>query len=148
VNFSVACPCPDGLMQDGTQEGNEAYVILHRGARSRGYKRCGRARTRERERRRGFGLEVSCLRLPLPRLSYSACLRSSASCVLVFVHRTFPSCLPFLFLCVMSPLLRVCCPHALGRPWTSPFIDTRRWPSYTMGCSYVLMWLAENCLEP
>jgi hypothetical protein len=36
-------------MQDGTQEGNEAYVILHRGARSRGYKRRERARARARE---------------------------------------------------------------------------------------------------
>jgi hypothetical protein len=83
--FVVACPCPDGLMQDGTQEGNEAYVILHRGARSRGYKRCGRAGARERERKRGFGLEASCLSLPLPHLSYSAYLYSSASCVRVFV---------------------------------------------------------------
>jgi hypothetical protein len=48
--FVAACPCLDGLIQDGTQEGNEAYVILHRGARSRGYKRCERARARERER--------------------------------------------------------------------------------------------------
>jgi hypothetical protein len=30
--FYVACPCPDGLMQDETQE---AYIILHRGARMR-----------------------------------------------------------------------------------------------------------------
>jgi hypothetical protein len=37
-------------MQDGTQEGNEAYVISHQGARSRGYKRRERARARERER--------------------------------------------------------------------------------------------------
>jgi hypothetical protein len=37
-------------MQDGTQEGNEAYVILHLGARSRGYKRRERARARARER--------------------------------------------------------------------------------------------------
>jgi hypothetical protein len=50
VNFSAACPYSDGLMQDGTQEGNKTYVILRRGARSRGYKRCRRARTRERER--------------------------------------------------------------------------------------------------
>jgi hypothetical protein len=48
--FVVACPYPDGLMQDGTQEGNEAYVILHRGARSRGYKHRERARARARER--------------------------------------------------------------------------------------------------
>jgi hypothetical protein len=34
-------------MQDGTQEGNGAYVILHRGARSRGYKHHERARARE-----------------------------------------------------------------------------------------------------
>jgi hypothetical protein len=46
--FVAACPCPDELMQDGTQEGNGAYVILHRGARSRGYKRRERARARER----------------------------------------------------------------------------------------------------
>jgi hypothetical protein len=39
-------------MQDGTQEGNEAYVISHRGARSRGYKRRERARASERERER------------------------------------------------------------------------------------------------
>jgi hypothetical protein len=51
------------LMQDGTQEGNEAYVISHRGARSRGYKRCGRARTRESEKER-VRLEASRLSLP------------------------------------------------------------------------------------
>jgi hypothetical protein len=40
VNFVAACPCPDGLAQDGTQEGNAARVISHQGgARSRGYKR-------------------------------------------------------------------------------------------------------------
>jgi hypothetical protein len=46
--FDVVCPCPDGLMQDETQEGDEAYIILHRGARSRGYKRCERERGRVR----------------------------------------------------------------------------------------------------
>jgi hypothetical protein len=50
--FVAACPCPDGLMQDGIQEGNDAYVILHRGARSRGYKRRERARARARARER------------------------------------------------------------------------------------------------
>jgi hypothetical protein len=34
-------------------------------------------REREREREREFGLEVSCLSLPPPRLSYSACLSAS-----------------------------------------------------------------------
>jgi hypothetical protein len=110
--FVTACPCPDGLMQDGTQEGNEAYVILHRGARSRGYKRCGRAGARERERKRGFSLEASCLSLPLPCLSYSACLCSSASCARVFVRAFFPS------------------------PWKAldiPFYRYKEMPSCTMG---------------
>jgi hypothetical protein len=54
--FIAACPCPDGLMQDGTQAGgNEAYIILHQGARSRGYERRKRARARERERERERG---------------------------------------------------------------------------------------------
>jgi hypothetical protein len=55
--FDAACPCPDELMQDETQKGGEAYIILHRGARSRGYKLHGR----------GFGLGVSRLSwLPSP----------------------------------------------------------------------------------
>jgi hypothetical protein len=29
--FIVACPCPDGLAQDGTQGGNAACIISHRG---------------------------------------------------------------------------------------------------------------------
>jgi hypothetical protein len=43
--FIDACPCPDGLAQDGTQGG--MWLVLSRtgGARSRGYKR----RARERE---------------------------------------------------------------------------------------------------
>jgi hypothetical protein len=47
-------------MQDGTQEGNEAYVISHRGARSRGYKRRERAGARARERERE-SLRAACL---------------------------------------------------------------------------------------
>jgi hypothetical protein len=125
---------------------DEAYIILHRGdACSRGYKRCERARARERDRERVWpGGELSesastaSLLLCLPLL---ACLR-------LFIRRMFVRFVPLSFLRVMSPLLRACCPRALGRPWTSPFIDTRRWPSCTMGCSYVLTWLAENCLEP
>jgi hypothetical protein len=62
--FVAACPCPDGLMQDRTQEGNEAYVILHRDARSRVTSVAGE-RERERARKRGFGLEASRLSLPL-----------------------------------------------------------------------------------
>jgi hypothetical protein len=113
--FVVACPSPDGLMQDGTQAGgNEAYIIVHRGARSRGYKRPERARARARER-------------------VPACCLSRLPHVPAF------------------PLL-TCCVHvsqrALGRPWTSPFIDTRRCPAVQWGCSYVLTWLAEKCLEP
>jgi hypothetical protein len=94
-------------------------------------------RERERVRRRGFGLEASRLRLSLPRLSYSVCLRSSASCVRVFVRCTFvPFSLP-----LSSP------PSPMG-PWISPFIDTRRCLAVQWGCSYVLTWLAGKCLEP
>jgi hypothetical protein len=50
--FDAACPCPDGLMQDGTQEGGWGLCYLALGARSRGYKR------RERERE---GSALSCL---------------------------------------------------------------------------------------
>jgi hypothetical protein len=44
VNFIAACPCLDGLAQDGTQGG--MYYLAPGDARSRGYKR----RARERER--------------------------------------------------------------------------------------------------
>jgi hypothetical protein len=47
--FVAACPYPDELVRDGTQEGNEPCIILHQGACSRGYKRCERARARKRE---------------------------------------------------------------------------------------------------
>jgi hypothetical protein len=54
--FYAACPCPDGLMQDETQDlswfglrgpyfqqrEDETYIILHQGACSRGYKLCER----------------------------------------------------------------------------------------------------------
>jgi hypothetical protein len=43
--FIAACPCPDGLAQDGTQEGMQLVLSRTGGARSRGYKR----RERERE---------------------------------------------------------------------------------------------------
>jgi hypothetical protein len=116
--FVVACPCPDGLMQDGTQEGNVAYVISHRGACSRGYKHRARERGRERPT-----LSV------LPRLPTA---------------------------------LNVCPRRALGRPWTSPFIDTRRCPTVQGGVAmcyrgwrrsalspvHELTWPSEKCLEP
>jgi hypothetical protein len=47
------------------KRGNEAYIILHRGARSRGYKRRERARARVRERERVPACVCLCLsRLP------------------------------------------------------------------------------------
>jgi hypothetical protein len=41
------------------KQGNEAYIILHRGARSRGYKRRERARARARARESPYVLPVS-----------------------------------------------------------------------------------------
>jgi hypothetical protein len=71
--FVAACPYPDGLMQDGTQEGNEAYVISHWGARSRGYKRREGESEREREREReslrvSLSMSMYCVNVS-PRLS-------------------------------------------------------------------------------
>jgi hypothetical protein len=65
---------------------DEAYIILHQGTLAVGVTSIAGERERERERRRGFGLEASRQGLPPPRLSYSACLRSSAPCVRVFVR--------------------------------------------------------------
>jgi hypothetical protein len=93
--FVAACPCPDGLMQDGTQGGNEAYVISHRGACSRGYKRRETARARARGRQPTLAV--------LPRL---------------FATSRGVLCVP---------------PRAFGRPWASPFIDTRRCPAVQGG---------------
>jgi hypothetical protein len=56
----------------------------------------------------------------------------------------------------------VCLRHVLGRPWTSPFIDTRRCPAVQGGVAmcyrgwrrsalspvHELMWPLEKCLEP
>jgi hypothetical protein len=65
----AACPCPNGLVRDITQGGNEPCIILHQGARSRGYTRCERARAgervgeseRERERESGPARLLSSL---------------------------------------------------------------------------------------
>jgi hypothetical protein len=56
-------------VRDGTQVGNETCIILHQGARSRGYKRCEGARAGERERE-GLALPIFSrpfvVRLPVP----------------------------------------------------------------------------------
>jgi hypothetical protein len=97
--FVAACPCPDGLMQDGTQEGNEAYVISHRGACSRGYKRRVRERGRERERERE-SLCAACLVCPAcpRRPTLSVLQRVSAMClrkaldIPFYRYKEMPSC--------------------------------------------------------
>jgi hypothetical protein len=78
--FVAACPCPDGLMQDGTQAGGMRLILPCTGVLVVGVTSVVRERGRERE----FDLVVRCLSWPPPRLSYSACLRSSPSpCVRV-----------------------------------------------------------------
>jgi hypothetical protein len=113
------------------KRGNEAHIILHRGARSRGYKRRERARARAREKER----VLACCLSRLPRVP-----------VFPYVN----------VLCQRPP------PRALGRPWTSPFIDTRRCPAVQWGVAMcyhgwrrsalspvrVLTCLSEECLEP
>jgi hypothetical protein len=106
-------------MQDGTQEGNEAYVISHRGARSRGYKRRarerGRARARERERERER--ESPCVSLS-QRLSSTSPVwqRVSATC--------------------------------LRKALDILFYRYKEMPNCTMGCGCELAWPSEKRLEP
>jgi hypothetical protein len=59
VNFVAACPCPDGLAQDGTQERNAARVISHQGVLVVGV-------TSVRERERVSMFVCSSLRATLP----------------------------------------------------------------------------------
>jgi hypothetical protein len=113
-------------MKDGTQEGNEAYVISHRGARSRGYKHHEGARARARERESERERESLCV---------SPSLRP---CVLSQRQRIVSPCLP------VCPRRPTCLRKALD----IPFYKYKEMPSCTMGCSYVLTWLAEKCLEP
>jgi hypothetical protein len=111
-----------------TSGGNEAYIILHRGARSRGYKR--RERERERERVRSCG--------EAPELASAASL---LLCLPLLVY-VVPVCLCLfpVIACLLSPCLR--------KALDIPFYRYKEMPSCTMGCSYVLTWLAGKCLEP
>jgi hypothetical protein len=134
---------------------NEAYIISHRGARSRGYKRREGARARARERER-------------ERESLGASVSVSVSTYWVNVSPRLSLCEPQRLCClcgrercplsvVTSALLR-----ALGRPWTSPFIDTRRCPAVQWGVAmcyrgwrrsalspvHELTWPSEKCIEP
>jgi hypothetical protein len=93
--FVATCPCPDGLVRDGTQGGSETCIILHQGARSRGYKRCKRARASTREREgpallvfsRPFVVRLLVLLLCVPPLPLSCSWTSP------FIDiRRWPSC--------------------------------------------------------
>jgi hypothetical protein len=128
-------------MQDGTQEGNEAYVILHRGAHSRGYKRHERARARARERERVPACVSLCLsRLPRLPLCQRLCV----------CPRLFPLTAPCQRLCVCPRPFPLSAPVStcLRKALDIPFYRYKEMPSCTMGCSYVLTWLAEKRLEP
>jgi hypothetical protein len=96
--FVVVCLCPDELIQDRTQAENVAYVISHRGACSRGYKRRARERGRERP-------TLSVLpRLPTAsnvcprRATLSVLQRVSATClrkaldIPFYRYKEMPSC--------------------------------------------------------
>jgi hypothetical protein len=70
-----------------------------------------------------------------------------------------PTCVPDVQRCQCC---NVCPRRALGRPWTSPFIDTRRCPAVQGGVAmcyrgwrrsalspiHELAWPSEKCLEP
>jgi hypothetical protein len=142
--FVVACPCPDGLMQDGTQEGNESYVISHRGARSRGYKRRARERGRERERER----ESLCV-LPVSSAPLALDVQRCQCCNVCPRRPTLP---------VLQRLPTTCLRKALD----IPFYRYKEMPSCTRGVAmcyrgwrrsalspiHELTWPSEKCLEP
>jgi hypothetical protein len=93
--FVAACPCPDGLMQDGTQEGKMRLMLPCTGVLIVGVTSVTRERERESEREREFGLEVSCLSLP-PPVSLSACPVCvslwKALDIPFYRHKEMPSC--------------------------------------------------------
>jgi hypothetical protein len=120
-------------MQDGTQEGNEAYVILHRGAHSRGYKRREGARARARERE-----------------SLYASVSVSASTYCVDVSPRLSSSQPLwvnVHLCERERGI-VSVVTCLRKALDIPSYRYKDMSSCIMGCSYVLSWLAEKRLEP
>jgi hypothetical protein len=117
--FVVVCPCPDGLMQDGTKEGNKAYIILHQGARSRGYKRRERAREREGESSALRWAVWACLYCVSPTLPASAHPRCAFVCL----------CYVSAVACLLSPYVVACLRKALD----IPFYRYKEMPSCTMG---------------
>jgi hypothetical protein len=128
VNLSLRVPAQMGWCEMEHKWGNEPCIILHQGARSRGYKRCERARVRESERERERGG-------PTPaRLLLSLCRASTRLSCRVFVYS-------YARMFILLP------PFFLG-PWTPPFYIHKEMPSCTIGCSWELSWLAGKCPEP
>jgi hypothetical protein len=118
VNLSMRVPAQMGWCEIEHKWGNEPSIILHQGARSRGYKRCERARARER-------------RGPTPaRLLPSLCRASTRASVCSY------ACI---FIFPLSPLC-----GALD----TPFYRRKEMPNCTMGCSRGLTWLAGKCPKP
>jgi hypothetical protein len=82
VNLSLRVPAQMSWCKMEHKREDEAYIILHRGARSRGYKRCERARASERERVWPWGelsefSSTASFLLCLPPPPVSACLRKA-----------------------------------------------------------------------
>jgi ferredoxin-like protein FixX len=109
-------------MQDRTQEGNEAYVILHRGARSRGYKRRARERGRERERER-----PCCQRV---------CV-STCPCAHLHVHLPRKALDITFYRCKEMSSCTTGCSYAL-----------HGWRGSALSPVHELMWPSGKCLEP
>jgi hypothetical protein len=84
--FVVACPCPDGLMQDGTQAGGMRLILSCTGVLVVGVTSVAREREGERERVRSCGevpelASAASLLLCLPPLipfSLCACVFSTS----------------------------------------------------------------------
>jgi hypothetical protein len=111
--FVVACPFPDGLMQDGTQTGGMRLILSCTEVLVVGVTSVARERGRERERERESLCELPVSSAPRP------CVPPlSTSYANVNVSQREPE----------RPS-----PTPLGRPWTPPFIDARRCPAVQRG---------------
>jgi hypothetical protein len=117
-------------MQDGTQEGNVAYVISHRGACSRGYKRRARERGRERPTLSELPPTTSnvCPRRPtcvhgVQRVCAASCLRKALD-IPFYRYKEMPSCTRGVAMCY------------------------RGWRRSALSPVHELAWPSEKCLEP
>jgi hypothetical protein len=120
--FIAACPCPDGLAQDGTQEGNVVCIISHRGMLVVGVTSVARGR----ERACSFARPRATPPVGRPWTSFYRCKER--------VQMYNGGC-SYALTCLAEKCLRpVYMPTWLSEKCLSP--------------GYAIMWSSEKCLSP